>query len=264
MRILNWSNDIWFDAYKLEKDFLLTMILIKFGEKYSNLIFKWGTCLNKIYLPYFRLSEDLDFVINMDWWRSIRKNLLRKYENYFVEDLKKLWVTIKEERNKFDEYRLAIFNFEYKSIINNSTQTIKIDISLKNNLQLPAISKEIKSIFKDKILEENIFGIHHINCITLKESTAEKMRASLTRRDPAIRDFFDIWYIEKYSDFDFESESFKQLVNLKLQETGYAYTIENNYDLLKNQIDTDLKPVLNQDFKFDLNEIYKFVLTYKK
>jgi len=45
-------------------------------------------------------------------------------------------------------------------------------------------------------MEENIFDTHYINCIDLKESTAEKLRAALTRRTPAIRDFFDIWYIK--------------------------------------------------------------------
>jgi predicted nucleotidyltransferase component of viral defense system len=62
--LLKKSNKKWFVLTKLEKDFLLTLILIKFWEKYSELIFKGGTCLNKIYFPYFRLSEDLDFVIN--------------------------------------------------------------------------------------------------------------------------------------------------------------------------------------------------------
>gem|GEM_PF-5399251 len=33
-----------------------------------------------------------------------------------------------------------MFTFEYNSIINNSIQTIKIDISLKNNLQLKPVS----------------------------------------------------------------------------------------------------------------------------
>ena len=38
--ILKKSNISSFDQFKLEKDFLLTIILIKFGEKYSDLIFK--------------------------------------------------------------------------------------------------------------------------------------------------------------------------------------------------------------------------------
>jgi len=263
MKILSWNNP-WFDDYKFEKDFLLTLILIKFWEKYSDLIFKWWTCLNKIYFPYFRMSEDLDFVLNTDLWQSGRKKLLKDYENNFVEDLKKLWINLREERTKFDSYKLAMFTFEYNSIINNSIQTIKIDISLKNNLQLKPVSWEIRSIYIDKIIEENIFDKHYINCIDLKESVAEKLRASLTRTTPAIRDFFDIWFIKNNSDFDFEDIDFKKLVNLKLKEVNFEYSLEDNYDLLFRQIQTDLKPVLNNDFSFKFEEIYDFILSFKK
>ena len=96
--ILNFSNKLNYNLYKLEKDFLLTLILIKFWEDFPDLIFKWWTCLNKIYFPYFRLSEDLDFVLDKELWRSARKTLLKKYENNFVEDFEilglKLWYLV--------------------------------------------------------------------------------------------------------------------------------------------------------------------------
>lgn len=263
MKILSWNNP-WFDDYKFEKDFLLTLILIKFWEKYPDLIFKWWTCLNKIYFPYFRMSEDLDFVINTDLWARARKTLLKEYENNFIEDLKILWINLREERTKFDSYKLAMFTFEYTSVINNSIQTIKIDISLKNNLQLKAIPWEIKSIYIDKIMEENIFWAHFINCIDLRESISEKLRASLTRTIPAIRDFFDIWYVKQFWNFDFEDKDFKKLLEIKLKEVDYKYTLEENFENLKKQVETDLKPVLNNDFSFDFEEIYKFILSFKK
>lgn len=262
--ILDWSNTVWFDSYKLEKDFLLTLILIKFWEKYPELIFKWWTCLNKMYFPYFRLSEDLDFVINTDdLWQTSRKKFLKDYENKFVEDLNILWITLTEERTKFDSYRVAMFNFEYKSVINNSIQNIKLDISIKNNLYLKPIPKKIQSLFVDKVLEESIFWEHIINCIDLKEAVSEKIRAWLTRSTPAIRDFFDIWYIKNNSNFNFQDEELLKLINIKLKEVDYKYSLEGNYELLEKQIETDLKPVLNEDFDFNFNEIYNFILTFK-
>lgn len=263
MKILSWNNP-WFDDYKFEKDFLLTLILIKFWDKYPDLIFKWWTCLNKIYFPYFRMSEDLDFVLNTDLWQTARKKLLKEYENNFVEDLKILWIKLREERTKFDSYKLAMFTFEYNSVINNSIQTIKVDISLKNNLQLDPVPGEIRSIYIDKIMEENIFDKHFIACIDLKESTAEKLRAALTRSTPAIRDFFDIWYIKESWEFDFQNKIFLDLLDIKLQQANYQYSLEDNYELLVKQIETDLKPVLNQDFDFNFDQIYSFILTFKK
>lgn len=264
LEILSNSNNKWFVSVLLEKDFILTMILIKFWEKYPNLIFKWWTCLNKIYFPYFRLSEDLDFVINTDFWCKARKTLLKQYENDFVEDLKILWLKLKDQRTKFDSYKLAMFTFEYNSIIDNSSQTIKIDISLKNNLKLAQKKWEIKSFFINPVLEENIFWKHFINCIDLKESVAEKLRAWLTRKEPAIRDFFDIWYIKNNSNFDFKDLEFIELVNIKLKEVDFEYSLEENYNSLVKQIETDLKPVLNENFDFNFDEIYNFILTFKK
>lgn len=264
IKIINLSNKKEFDIYKYEKDFLLTLILIKFWEKYPDLIFKWWTCLNKVYFPYFRLSEDLDFVLNTELWARARKTLLKEYENNFIEDLKILWINLREERTKFDSYKLAMFTFEYNSVLNNSPQTIKIDISLKNKLYLPTFSGEIKSNFKDTFLEENIFWKHFINCIDLKEAIAEKLRASLTRWVPAIRDFFDIWYVKQFWNFDFEDKEFQKLLEIKLSQVDYKYTLEENFENLKRQVQTDLKPVLNNDFSFDFEEIYKFILSFKK
>ena len=265
LEILNFSNKKWYSLIKLEKDFLLTLILIKFSQKFPDLIFKGWTCLNKIYFPYFRLSEDLDFVLdNKDLWRTARKTLLKNYEKNFVEELWILWLNLKEWRTKFDEHKLAMFDFEYKSVFDNSLQTIKIDISLKHNLQLKPTYWEIKSIFVDKILEENIFWNHSIKTMDLKEMVAEKIRASLTRTIPAIRDFFDIWYVKNFSNFDFEDKEFENLINLKLQEVNYDYSLNSkNFELLKKQIQTDLKPVLNEDFEFNFEEIYDFVLKFK-
>jgi len=261
--LLKNSNEKQFVLPKLEKDFLLTLILIKFWKKYPELIFKWWTCLNKIYFPYFRLSEDLDFVINHSKWASARSTLLRKYENFFINDLKLLWINL-QSKSKSDNYKLAMFIFEYNSIIDNTIQTIKIDISLKNNLQLESKNCEIKVIYNDLVLENPIFNEHYINCIDLRESTAEKLRASLTRATSAIRDYFDIWYIKTNSEFDFEDKEFINLVELKLKEEDFKYTTEGNYDLLVKQIETDLKPVLNEDCDFNFEEIYKFVLGFKK
>lgn len=264
IQMLEYSNTKKFDKSKFEKDFLLTLILIKFWQKYPDLVFKWWTCLNKIYFPYFRLSEDLDFVINKDIGRTARQTLLKKYEENFTKDLNLLWLKLREERSKYDEHKLAMFTFEYNSILDNSVQTIKIDISLKNKLYLPTFSGEIKSNFKDTFLEENIFWKHYINCINLHESLAEKLRASLTRTTPAIRDFFDIWYVKINSNFDFYNKEFKKLLEIKLKEVDYKYTLEENFENLNKQIQTDLKPVLNNDFSFNFEEIYHFILSFKK
>jgi hypothetical protein len=157
--------------YKYEKDFLLTLILIRFSEAFPDLVFKGGTCMNKVYFPYFRLSEDLDFVLEnkKDMGRAARKTILKKYEIEMASELKKLGLNLRDERTKFDEYRLAMFSFEYSSVFDGSVQTIKIDISLKNILRISPSRKPIRAIFKDTVFGENIFKEHLIPCINLQE-----------------------------------------------------------------------------------------------
>ncbi len=256
------SNDwSWFATHKFEKDFLLTLILIFIWKKYYNLVFKWWTFLNKIYFPYFRLSEDLDFVIDIESWRNKRQKIFKDYENNLKNDLWLLWLQMKEWRTKFDEHRMAIFEFEYNSILDNSIQTIKIDISMKK-LFLDPFLWEIRAIYKDPIFEESFFWQHYISCINFYEAVAEKLRASLTRKEPAIRDFFDIWYIKNNTDFDFYNLKFKELLDIKLKEVNYKYTIQWNYENLFKQIKTDLNPVLHKKYNFDFKWIYDFIFKF--
>jgi predicted nucleotidyltransferase component of viral defense system len=263
LKILDASNTQKFDRKKFEKDFLLTLILIKFGGEYPDLIFKGWTCLNKVYFPYFRLSEDLDFVINTDLGKSGRNSILKRYENDFVADLAILGLILRDGRTKYDEYRLALFTFEYHSIIDHSPQTIKIDISLKCQLRMPPISWTLQAIFVDDIYEEALFQQHTIKCIDLTEALAEKMRAALTRDEPAIRDFFDIWYVREFGSFDFRDPGFLDLVKHKLAEVDYVYTLEENRDILRKQVITDLQPVLSKNYDFVFDDIFEFVLSYK-
>ena len=261
-KTLDISNSQDFLRTKLEKDFLLTLVLIKFWETFPDLVFKWGTCLNKVYFPYFRLSEDLDFVLCSSWWRTSRKTLLKKYEIQFIEELEVLWLKL-SYKNKANEYKIWIWEFEYTSLINNRRQTIKIDISIKKGLELEPVNQEILSIFQN-LFEEDIFGAHTIACIDLQEALAEKIRAALTRTTPAIRDFFDIWYVRENSDFDFKNDGFKKLVQIKLSEVDYAYTLDSQYSQLEKQIETDLKPVLHKEYDFFLEEVYNFIVSFKK
>lgn len=95
----------------------------------------------------------------------------------------------------------------------------------------------------------------------LDEAMAEKVRAWLTRQEPAIRDFFDVWYA-KNQWYDFHK--IKNLIHKKVEETGKIYTLELQYDNLKKQINTDLHPVLgNNIWTFDFDQVYDFILSFK-
>jgi predicted nucleotidyltransferase component of viral defense system len=107
----------------------------------------------------------------------------------------------------------------------------------------------------------SIFESKHIHCMHLDEAMAEKVRAWLTRQEPAIRDFFDVRHA-KNQWYDFHK--IKELIYKKVEEARKIYTLESNYNNLKKQIDTDLRPVLwISAWDFDFDQIYAYILSFK-
>ena len=49
----------------IEKDYFCTVLLEYLAAANDALVFKGGTCLAKVHAGFYRLSEDLDFVIPM-------------------------------------------------------------------------------------------------------------------------------------------------------------------------------------------------------
>ncbi|MCE5231236.1 nucleotidyl transferase AbiEii/AbiGii toxin family protein [bacterium] len=54
-----------FSARLIEKDYYCSVLLEYLASTGDSLVFKGGTCLAKIYTDFYRMSEDLDFVIPM-------------------------------------------------------------------------------------------------------------------------------------------------------------------------------------------------------
>ena len=51
-----------------------------------------------------------------------------------------------------------------------------------------------QTLIKNPLIGNSAIKGIKLNCLSLKEAYAEKIRAALTRREPAIRDFFDIYH----------------------------------------------------------------------
>jgi len=156
-----------------------------------------------------------------------------------------------------------MFEFEYTSLIDSSKDKIKIDIRIEPTLQKSPVNKEIIAIYQDPISNKTFFQSHTIQAMDLDEIFAEKMRAALTRIEPAIRDFFDIHYARQKA---FNFEKIKDLIQEKLAETQFVYTIDQDgiFEELQRQVKTELDPVLRDKYDFNLQETYQFILSYKK
>jgi predicted nucleotidyltransferase component of viral defense system len=204
------SIETKFSPVLLEKDYHLTRILHKIaGKNMPNLVFKGGTCLNKCYLGFYRLSEDLDFVYNIDL-SSYSKQQVRK----ILDTIRREWIAILDELG-FDTskelgkgWKMLIsketkkiigleISTSYSSLADGSLQKIKLEVSFRKVLINPTTIKSIHHEFVDDLGNPMLPKDVKIEVIDLSENFAEKIRALLTRRDIAARDIYDINFILK-------------------------------------------------------------------
>lgn len=276
-QLIKDSNKKNFDIFKLEKDFRLTVILHRITKSVPEITFKWWTCLNKIYFPYFRLSEDLDFSISIENSLVNTNGKREAFAQHIREKIKELtrslWRKLNDdqyhhkkaqgnENLKKKEYTYLKYILSYPSIYDQSKQSIKIEITYTQKQHFSWIHRQIQSIFIDPITNDSIFVFQEIQCLDLQEMVAEKCRACLTRRKPAIRDFFDLRYLQSQW---IDILANREIIKAKCDEISERKrTLADNYDELERQITTHLIPVINDIGNFNLKAIYDQIRKLQK
>jgi predicted nucleotidyltransferase component of viral defense system len=252
----------------VEKDYYLTLILNNIESHLSDkLIFKGGTLLNKIHLNYHRLSEDLDFT-----YLSKEELLSRSKRSRAIapirENMRKFlkFLELKSENPEgrgFNNSTQYIFDISYPSFITGKDEHIKIEVALR---QIPIdkpVYNAINHFYKDPFTGESLIPTNKILSLSFNEAVAEKLKAAITRRDLAIRDYYDLWYIAE-AKFDFHNKQFLSIFKKKLENERYKGDYKYNFglskdsiDLLYKQVETDLIPVIRVGESFDLDKVFE-------
>lgn len=251
----------------VEKDYYLTVVLNNIGSGLSDEIaFKGGTLLNKIHLNYHRLSEDLDFVycgVKPLDNREKRSAAIRPIREKMPAFLKALGLRSENPRGQgFNESTQYIIVAQYDSFITAKDETIKIEISLRQIPLDKPVLNVINHFYQDPFTGEDLIPRDKILSLSLDEAVAEKLKAAINRRDVVIRDYYDLWHIAE-SGFDFFQDRFIQLFKKKLIHEDYQGIYRHNFGLsgqqivdLRNQIETDLMPVIRSGERFDLDAVF--------
>ncbi len=259
-----------FNPRLVEKDYFASFILEYITSHSSELTFKGGTCLSKVYVEFYRLSEDLDFSISIspDASRTARSKKIapaKKHINKIAEKLKD--IEIETELTGHNESTQYIAVLSYKSVLSSRSQKIKVEIGLREELLLEPERREAKALLLDPIKEKRLNSPIKIEALSFIELTAEKLRAALTRREPAIRDYFDIDYIVEAGKLKLENREVIELLNKKLSVpgTGNIGISKDKFKELERQLATELKPVLRRtDFnRFDLKRAFETISQIK-
>lgn len=261
-----------FAARLIEKDYFCTVLLEHLAAVAGGqLVFKGGTCLAKVHADFYRLSEDLDFVIPMsiDASRSERIKQATGLKEAVAALPRALpCFRVVEPLHGANESTQYIGSVGYVSTLGRQEDTIKIEISLREPLLTPAVTGAARTILLDPVSGAPLVPAVPVRCISKTEAMAEKFRAALTRQEAAIRDFYDLDYAARKHEVRTDDAELIVLVKQKLSVPGNnpVNIRPNRLAGLRGQLDTRLKPVLRErDFvEFDLDRAYEMVVQVAK
>jgi predicted nucleotidyltransferase component of viral defense system len=250
----------------IEKDYFCTVLLEYLTSASDELVFKGGTCLAKVHGDFYRLSEDLDFVlpIGADAPRSQRsKKALRLKEALAVLPERRPFLRLIKPlagANNSTQYNAEI---GYTSLASGREDTIKIEIGLREPLLLAVSNCLVRTLLLDPVSRSALLEPLALRCISKPEAFAEKFRAALSRREVAARDFFDLDYAVRKLGLQPDNAELIQLVRQKLTVVGNAPVdvSEGRLRELRQQAEPQLRPVLRpRDYaEFDLPRAFRLV-----
>jgi predicted nucleotidyltransferase component of viral defense system len=261
-----------FAARLIEKDYFCTVLLAYLsGAAGDELVFKGGTCLTKVHSELYRLSEDLDYTIPVpvDAPRKERSNRVEIVKTA-LNGLKRAIPTFQvidalKGANKSTQY-LAVIG--YGSILSQQNETIKIEVSLREPLLMPAVNGTARTLLLNPVSARAFVQPISLRCIEKTETLAEKFRAALSRREVAVRDFYDIDHAVRNGGLRPESEELINQVRQKLAIPGNdpVDVSGGRFAALCEQVESQLKPVLREkEFAdFDLERAFKVVVEMAK
>jgi predicted nucleotidyltransferase component of viral defense system len=256
-----------FSASLIEKDYYCSLILKRLYEHdflRNHLIFKGGTLLSKCYLPFFRLSEDLDFsVVNeLCLERKDRRKLADFVRGIIPELLADVGFREASAFRGFNESRQYNAIFAYNSLT-IPEDTIKFEIGFRGDLMLTPERRPLQTLLRNPFSPQTPpFPEFDALVLSAQEAYSEKVRAALSRTKPAIRDFFDVAAISE-SGFDLTAPDFVALVARKIAaDSGAQIDITKSKQLhLRERIETELQGVLRAGVSFSLEKSWNILET---
>jgi len=252
----------------IEKDYYLTLIISRVFELSENLVFKGGTCLNKVYYEYYRLSEDLDFSMILPEYkatRSQRRKCIQPVRDKIEKFIEQFGMRLDDAGNPGrNESKQYVYYFVYQSALHEVEAKIKFEIGLRFNPFDTTKKRPVQHAFLHPFTGEPLFDGGQINCLSLNELIAEKLRAAAIREIIAPRDFYDIDFVLR-NKFDLTNKEVMTLFRKKLQEDDadtYLGKYRNNLGRsdeeikdMNSRIETELFDVLTPKERknFDLS-----------
>ena len=242
----------------LEKDYYITLILSRIDGLTKDLVLKGGTCLSKVFYTYYRLSEDLDFSMRLPDYtvtRGERRKIIKPVKDNIEKFAEQFGMKIEDTENPGrDESRQYIYYFIYQSALRPIEAKIKFEIGLRYSPICKIDKRKVNHNFLHPFTGEPLFDGGMVNCLSLDELVAEKLRAAVTRGIIAPRDFYDVDFVLRHG-FNLADKKVIDLFKKKLEEDN------KDTDLDKYHINLGRKDKEIRDMKSRIKEELFEVLT---
>lgn len=174
---------------QIEKDYILSWVLQGISQHQqlsTNIVFKGGTVLKKVYFKGYRFSEDLDFtLIDQD---ISNDQLFEWFDQVFeyIQDESNIPLGVFDN----DEHEDGGINFHISYVGPlgglGANKKLKVDISRSEQLVFATTRKDALISYSDQ-------SAHQLLCYSLEEVLLEKLRSIMQRMQA--RDFYDVWYL---------------------------------------------------------------------
>jgi predicted nucleotidyltransferase component of viral defense system len=247
-----------FSTRLIEKDYFASVVLHELVSGECGLVFKGGTCLAKVHLGFYRLSEDLDFLIPVPLEASRNeRSVAAGPAKCAFDEVPKLvpGLRIADRLAGANESWQYLGTIAYESLLDGHRDSIKVEIGLREPLLSPVLNGRAQTLLRDPVTGDAMLAAFSLPCLSWDESMAEKLRAALSRREPAIRDLYDVHHAVVRRGLNALEPELVALVRTKLAVPGNRLIpfSDQRQDELRAQLNTRLRPVLRDpDFaEFD-------------
>jgi len=245
------SAETGFIPRLVEKDYFCSVLLEHLTANHDELTFKGGTCLSKIHAALYRLSEDLDFSISteLDASRAARRSSAGRLKAV-VESLPGALPVFQiieplKGANESTQYNAV---FGYRSLLGSHLEPISVEVGLREpHIEAPQRGMATTALLSpaDRLALVETFPVR---CLSYAEAMSEKLRAALSRRDVAIRDFFDVDHAVQSQGLDPGDPALMHLLRRKLAIPGTdpVNVSPERMGQLHQQLEAQLRPVLRE------------------
>ena len=170
---------------------------------------------------------------------------------------------VEQKLTGFNNSKQYVAQIAYPTLVGSGLGRVKIEIGIREEILVPPVKRSVRTLLENPFT--GLPGVEEfdIAVLTREETYAEKLRAALTRREPAIRDFYDIDYAVSRLDVNLEEPHLVGLLKKKLQvpdNDEIDVSIARKKELL-SQLETQLKPVLrSSDYDvFDFERAFRMI-----